>query len=326
MREQLLEILREPVTGAPLALKGARLREGRIEDGELVSERTGRSYPISRGIPRFVPRDSYATSFGLQWNKYRQVQLDSLNHARLSLARFDAEAGWAKEELAGKWCLDVGCGAGRFAEVAAARGPNLVAMDLSTAVEAASETLRAFPNADVVQASLFEPPFKTGTFDFVYCIGVIQHTPDPPRAVAAVVELTKPGGKFAMTVYGRKSWTKLNGKYLLRPITRRLPQTLLLKLIESSMPVVFPLTDVLYRLPVLGKAARFALPVANWIEHTELTRTQRYAETVLDTFDALSPRHDSPMRPEEVEAILGRIAVRRWKLRSRVPVQCVGVR
>jgi SAM-dependent methyltransferase len=326
MREKLLEILREPVSGATLTLKAARTSGGQIEQGELLSSATGRSYPIVRGIPRFVPPESYAESFGLQWNKYRDVQLDSESDAQYSRARFDAETGWTENDLRDRWCLDAGCGAGRFAEVAASRSPNLVAMDLSSAVEAAKRTLEPFPQVDVVQASLFEPPFASGTFDFVYCIGVIQHTPDPRRAVDTVVRLTKPTGRFAMTIYGRRPWTKLNGKYLLRPITRRLPQPVLLRAIETAMPVLFPVTDVLFRVPVLGKVAQFALPVANRVERTDFTRERRYAETVLDTFDSLSPRYDSPMTWREVEAVLRAVPATQWEFRRRVPVECVGVR
>ena len=36
-----------------------------------------------------------------------------------SRRRYDAEAGWTEDALRGKWLLDAGCGAGRFAEIAA---------------------------------------------------------------------------------------------------------------------------------------------------------------------------------------------------------------
>ena len=326
MRERLLEILREPMTGAPLVLKNAQAMDGQIEQGELESTSTGRIYPIVRGIPRFVPPDSYAESFGFQWNRYREVQLDSAGLVRHSAARFDAEVGFAEDDLRGRWCLDAGCGAGRFAEIVAARKADLVAMDLSSAVEATRKTLGAFPNADVVQASILEPPFGPATFDFAYCVGVIQHTPDPSGAVRSVVGVVKPGGRFAMTIYARKAWTKLSGKYMLRPITRRLPQRVLLQMIETSMPVLFPMTDVLFRIPVLGKVARFAIPVANWVELKDSTREARYRHTVLDTFDALSPRYDSPMSRREVDAIMAKVGAAHWEFRDSASIECVGVR
>ena len=331
MREDLLSILAQPGTRAPLTLENARYADGdeppgsrRVEEGQLVAP-DGKRYPIVRGIPRFVEGDTYAESFGMQWNHFREVQLDSDGHQGQSWQRFEAEAGWSVADLEGKWLLDAGCGAGRFAEVAAARGPRLVALDYSSAVEATAKTLARFPNADVVQGSLLEPPFREGVFDFAYCIGVIQHTPDPPLAAAQVLRSVKAGGRFCLTIYARQPWTKLNGKYLVRPLTRRLGQKTLLRAIETVMPVVFPVTDALFRLPLLGRAARFVLPVATYTDDT-LPRERRYAEAVLDTFDMLSPAYDDPMTAEEVEGVLRREDAKRWTFRTRVPINVVGER
>src|SRR5712691_11824508 len=265
MKQQLLDILVEPVTGAPLRLINAHLGErNAIEEGELVSEQTGRSYPVVRGIPRFVAADNYAANFGMQWNRFREVQIDSENRADLSRRRFDHSAGWGAAELPGKLLLDAGCGAGRFAEVAAARGANVVALDISSAVDAARQTLSRFSNIDLVQASITEPPFAPATFDYAYCIGVVQHTPTPPETIASVIRMVCEGGKFAFTIYARKPWTKLYAKYLMRPITRRMRPKTLLWLIEKSMPILFPLTDKLFRVPLAGKLFKFMLPVATY--------------------------------------------------------------
>src|SRR3954466_15042121 len=102
MREELLELLVEPGTRSALKLEGARGAKGRIEEGELVSESSGRRYPIVRGIPRFVDGRSYAETFGFQWNRFRTVQIDSETRASHSRGRFDAETGWTSEKLAGK--------------------------------------------------------------------------------------------------------------------------------------------------------------------------------------------------------------------------------
>lgn len=325
MREKLLEVLADPATGASLRLESGEVRDGHIEEGMLVSA-TGGRFPIVRGVPRFVGADNYAASFGMQWNRFRDSQVDSVTGARVSEDRFDAELGWSAKDLRGRWVLDGGCGAGRFAEIAATRGAELVALDYSSAVEAAAEVLRPFPNVDVVQGNLLEPPFRQGAFAFAYSIGVIQHTPDPQRVIDRVVRCVEKGGRFGFTIYGRRPWTKLNGKYLLRPITRRLPGPLLLSIIEHSMPVLFPITDKLFRLPVIGKVASFAIPVANYVGKTEFSRDQRYQEAILDTFDCLSPAYDSPMTWQEVERSLTGANATRWAFRQRVPVNVVGER
>lgn len=331
MREQLLEVLAEPGTGAPLELRNARRTGGpgsAIEEGALVSTRTGREYPIVRGIPRFVDASNYTASFGMQWNAFREVQVDSEAGSGHSRARFDTETRWTGERLQGKWVLDGGCGAGRFAEISAARGANLVALDMSSAVEAARETLSAFPNADVVQGSLLAPPLRRGSMDFAYCIGVAQHTPAPQEAVRQVVESVKPGGEFAFSIYARRPWTKLNAKYLIRPLTKRLPKKVLLGAIERMMPVAFPVADRLFAVPKLGYVARFMLPVAVYPreDRPSWSHEQRYQEAVLDTLDMLSPAFDSPMTWREVECVMKKANAKSWEFQTRVPVNVIGTR
>jgi SAM-dependent methyltransferase len=179
------------------------------------------------------------------------------------------------------------------------------------------------PRAGPAEPAAPAPPFRPGAFDFAYCIGVAQHTPDPPRAVAQVVRQVKPGGRFCLTIYARRPWTRLYAKYLWRPLTRRLPQPVLLRAIEAAMPVAFPVTDRLFRLPVVGRVARFAIPVANY-DRGDFTRAQRYQEAILDTFDMLAPRYDAPMTAREVERVLRAEAARGWAFRARVPINVVG--
>jgi SAM-dependent methyltransferase len=327
MRESLMEVLADPVSGAPLRLEVTQRQGARIEAGRLIDADSGRVFPIVRGIPRFVRDEAtYADSFGFQWNLFQSVQLDSATKAGLSRKRFDAEAGWSAEELAGRWVLDAGCGAGRFAEIAAARGANLVALDFSSAVEATAQTLAGFESVDVVQGDMLNPPFRAGAFDFAYSIGVVQHTPAPAQAVASVVGCVRAGGQFCFTIYARRPWTFLNGKYLIRGITRHVPRDALLRAIERGMPVLFPVTDRLFRVPLLGRVAQFVIPVATYVGESALTDEQRYREAVLDTFDMLSPRYDSPMTADEVESMLRDIGAREWSFRTRVPINVVGRR
>lgn len=324
MRRKLMDVLAEPGTGAPLALMVDREEGDRILEGTLHSSATGKKYPTIRGIPRFVGQEGYTDSFGYQWNLFRTTQIDSVTGAMYSQKRFDAEVSYSADELSGRWLLDAGCGAGRFAEIAARLKANVVALDYSSAVDAARQTLVNYPNANVVQGDLLNPPFLTGAFQYAYCIGVVQHTPNPTEAIRSVLRCLEPQGRFAFTIYGKKPWTKLNGKYLIRPITRRIPKPLLLEMIRSSMPVLFPLTEALFRLPLVGKVASFFIPVANYPHRRDLTVEKRYQETILDTFDALSPQFDSPMTAGEVEAVLRSAGVESYTFRTRVPVNVVG--
>jgi hypothetical protein len=65
-----------------------------------------------------VPESNYADNFGMQWNHFRQTQLDSYSGLPNSSDRFWLATHWSPVSLKDQWVLDVGCGAGRFAEVA----------------------------------------------------------------------------------------------------------------------------------------------------------------------------------------------------------------
>lgn len=324
MKETLLEVLCEPGTRSALELRNAETREGEIWTGTLRSTSSGKEYAIRDGIPRFVPGDEYTDSFGFQWNRFSQVQLDSANGAPYSRRRFDAEISFTAAEARGKWMLDGGCGCGRFAEIAAETGANVIAFDYSSAVDAARRNLTGKPNVHFVQGDLLNPPIKPGALQFAYSIGVLQHTPDPRKAFSSILEMLEPGGKFGFTIYGRRWYTYCYSKYWLRPITRKIDGPKLLSMIESAMPFWFGVTDVLFRIPGLGKVFQFLIPVANYVDKTEFTREQRYQEAILDTFDMLSPSFDEPMSPEEAEVILNQFKVTDLQFRARIPVNVTG--
>ncbi len=307
MRTKLLEVLACPKCMGELDCHASETgADGEIESGRLECRACGGDYPIVAGIPRFVGPENYAASFGYQWNRFRSEQIDAANETGLSERRFYSETGWEREWIEGKWILDAGCGAGRFLEVVSRNGCEAVGVDLSDATDAARATLSGRRNVHLVQASIYELPFRSEAFDGCYCIGVIQHTPDPERSLASLPRLLKAGGRIAVTIYERKPWTLLNAKYLVRPVTRRMNKRLLLYTIKGLMPILFPVTEVVYRIPYVGRAFMFAIPVANYVHEPRLSLRQRYRWAVLDTFDMLSPRFDQPQTEADAERPLRR--------------------
>tara|TARA_Y100000031_G_scaffold136673_1_gene160970 strand:+ start:5437 stop:6297 length:861 start_codon:yes stop_codon:yes gene_type:complete len=268
-------------------------------------------YPVTHGIPRFVPCENYASSFGYQWTRFRQEQIDPLNGTRQSERRLRTETAWEPEWLKGRWILDAGCGAGRFLEVTSRTEEcECVGVDISEAVDAAQDTLAGRSNVHLVQASILDLPFRPGSFDGVYCIGVIQHTPDPSQATRSLAGMVRPGGRIAVTMYERQRFTMLYSKYWIRPLSRRLRPKRLLALIRIVMPPVFMLTEVLFRIPLLKRVFRFLIPVADYVDATDLSMRQRYQWAILDTFDMLAPAYDIPQRESDVVGILAEGGVR----------------
>lgn len=302
MNAEVLEILRCPASGQTLSL---------AEDGTglcLVSQEGQYRYPIISGVPRFVTPDNYASSFGYQWNKYAKLQLDSCNGTTSSRDRFYGITEWQPEELWGKRLLDAGCGAGRFAEVALAAGAEVIAMDLSQAVEACQLNLGASPELRVVQASIYEMPFEPDSFDYVYCIGVIQHTPDPKRSVMKLCQMVKPGGRVGLWIYERdwKSYIGTVGfKYLLRPWTMNMSRQQVENFSNFLERLCWPVNRIARHSGLPGKIIMRMLPVAcAYLQDVPLSDEDFRAWVRLDTFDMYSPAHDHPQTFPTVAAWL----------------------
>jgi len=279
-----------------LALDVDREAEGEVEAGRLRCEACPASYPIVRFVPRFVSAENYAANFGFQWNRFPRTQLDSFSGVPISRDRFGRETGWTQASLNGKRVLDVGCGAGRFAEVALAFGATVVALDYSGAVDACRANLPS-DRLHVVQADIYSLPFEPALFDYVYSLGVIQHTPDAERAVKSIVAQLRPGGTIVVDVYPKhwKGW--FHPRVWLRPLTTRLDASRLFRVIERSTPALMRISNVVGAVPAVGSQLRRLVPVANYTGVLPLSDAQLREWAVLDTFDWLGPAFDRPQAP-----------------------------
>ena len=280
---------------------------------ELTCPNCSKGFPVVGEIPRFVPKENYAESFGLQWNRFANTQIDSKVGTNRSEIRFREETLWDERDLNGKLVLDAGCGSGRFSEIALKLGASLIAVDYSSAVEASKQNLSA-PNKLIVQGDLAALPILDQTFDFIYCIGVLQHTSEPARIVKELLRCLKVGGEITLTFYENSSWHVLwYSKYLVRPLTKRLPKALLLKVIEKTSPIWFPLTSFLFSLPGnLSRGFRFLIPIANYVEYKYANPRIARDEAILDTFDMLSPSYDKPIKKSEIHS---------WVMDSGITIQ-----
>jgi SAM-dependent methyltransferase len=152
----------------------------------------------------------------------------------------------------------------------------------------------------VVQADIYALPFAPGAFDFVYSLGVLQHTPDVARAFASLPPMVKPGGKLCVDFY-EKSWkSALLPKYWLRPFTKRMSKPRLFALLQAWVPRLLPLSSVVGKLPVVGGQLKRIVPVANYVGSLPLDDRQQLEWSLLDTFDWLSPEFDNPQNAATV--------------------------
>ena len=261
MKTELLDLLRCPKSGQRLTLEAEDNNMRSIETCWLVSEDKLHRYPVHNGIPRFVPEFNYADNFGMQWNHFRQTQLDSYSGLPISSDRFWLATNWKPTDLKNQWVLDVGCGAGRFAEVALNAGAKLIALDYSSAVDACYANLKEHPNLHVVQGDIYALPFAPEALSFVYSLGVLQHTPNVANAFAALPPMVCKGGKLCVDYY-EKSWKSIfHVKYWIRPLTKRMPKAVLFSLLQRTAPVFLPLSRLLSSVPLVGSAFKRLVPV-----------------------------------------------------------------
>ena len=236
-----------------------------------------RTVTVLRGVPRFVADDQYASNFGFEWTVHKTTQLDT-DTVTESEETFRRYTGLTPEDVKDKRVLDVGCGMGRFAEVASRWGGHVTGVDLTRAVDSASANLAGRPNVRLLQASLFELPFPDGAFDIVYSLGVLHHTPDCKRAFLAITRLVRPGGRLCVWVYGHMGpWTVFSDFY--RRATVKMPHKVLHALCQVAGPLYY-----FNCIPLIGWASRMVLP---------LSHHPRWSWRVLDTFDWYSPQYQS---------------------------------
>jgi SAM-dependent methyltransferase len=112
---------------------------------------------------------------------------------------------------AGERILDVACGTGVVARLAAARAGNggqVTGLDINGAMLAVARSLPPADGAPIawVEASALAMPFPDGTFDAVLCQQGLQQFPDRPAALGEMRRALVPGGRLALSV-----WSALDG-------------------------------------------------------------------------------------------------------------------
>lgn len=268
-----------------------RARLTGTEAGYVCSD-CGRSFPLERGIARFVSPENYADSFGFQWQRYDRTQLDDAT-CTISEVDFIRKTGLTRQDLEGKLVLDVGCGMGRFAEVVTRWGARVVGIDLSAAAEVAARNLKEREFV-AFQADVFDLPFAPESFDLIYSLGVLHHTPDCEQAVKVLPQYLKPGGKLVVWLYsGYNKWYRFSDLY--RKVTTRMSPKTLHAILRVAVPVINGIDTGVRFIPLIGRPIsgiwRYVLPV---------NRNPKRSFRVLDTFDWYSPKYQSKHTYEQV--------------------------
>ena len=129
--------------------------------------------------------------------------------------------------LSGRRVVDVGCGGGILSESMAARGANVIGIDLSDkALKVAKlHLLESGHQVDyrkiTVESLATEHPQH---FDIVTCMEMIEHVPDPASVIKACAQLVKPGGWVFFSTINRNPkaylFAIIGAEYILKLLPR----------------------------------------------------------------------------------------------------------
>ena len=288
MREGLLKWLLCPECHSKMKLDVWLWQKREILEGVFCCP-ANHAFPIIEGVPRFVsgelklellrcypnffsrrftdarsreyfpvkrkkdPMVETFRRFGYEWTTFSNYACENFETfiAHLEADFFDGKLG-----------LDAGCGAGRHAQQASEKGAEMIAIDISPAVDAAYRKLSGNERIHVLQADIFNLPLKPEIFDLIYSIGVIHHLPEPERGFQSLIRYLSAGGSIAIWVY----------KYAFRKVALEVLRFLAVRLGDENirrMAYVCNLIDYgifvnLYRfaemVPFMGDLARRLAP------------------------------------------------------------------
>ena len=250
MKRTLLDYLACPACDGHIDLASVSAGDGvEIFSGELKCVSCAKTFPIVRGVPRFadltnVEADKQATakSFGWSWQQFAH------DDARYEQQFLDWIAPVQPDFFAGKVVLEGGCGKGRHTRRIAGWGAkDIVAVDLSAAVEVAFAATRGIENAHVIQADIYHLPLRRAV-DYAFSVGVLHHLPNPREGFKSLVSKVKPGGHASAWVYGAE-----NNEWIvrfvdpIRRVTSRISRNLLFHLARVPTAIMYSATKGIYR-------------------------------------------------------------------------------
>lgn len=250
MKKHLLNYLACPSCDGAINFTSIEIEEGiEVIEGRLRCDGCGKHFPITRGIPRFadlqnIESDKQATAdkFGWSWTEFSHDD-----------AKYEEQfLGWIAPVkptfVRDKVVLEGGCGKGRHTRRVAGWGArDIVAVDLSAAVEVAFASTRGLPNAHIIQADIYQLPLRR-IFDYAFSVGVLHHLPDPKAGFESLVSRVKPGGHASAWVYGAENnwWIVSLVNPIRKHITSRMPERLLLQLSKIPTAMMYAATKLLY--------------------------------------------------------------------------------
>lgn len=248
------------------------------------------SVEIVNKIPRFVKSDNYASAFGEQWKLFRLTQLDSYTKVPITYYRIKRCMGIDLfNSLKDKSVLEAGCGAGRFTEILLNQGAYVSSFDISNAVDANVINFPINEKHRIFQADINNLPFQDEQYDVVFCMGVIQHTPNPEETITNLFKQVKPGGWLVIDHYTYRLSHYTKTTELFRFFLKRMEPQKGLKATERITNFFFPVHKAVRKFyPLQALVSRISPVHSYYFAYPQLSHEDQYKWALLDTHDSLT--------------------------------------
>jgi SAM-dependent methyltransferase len=282
-------------------------------------------------VPRLFPKTiadnkirRTRSSFAWEWDRYPGSLQEDRNV-------FLEETQIPLECWKGSRVLDMGCGMGRYSQVALNLGAEVVAFDLSDALFRMAKDIERQPKLHLVQGDISQPPFQQQIFDIVFSQGVLHHTRNTEQSFQQAAPLVRNGGLMSIWVYGRPGGYSSFATNPLRPgrewlgrirplvwvvVWARLLFSGLIRLLTTHMPA--PLLYALcYPLAWIG-----AIPGLRCLT---FSAHPNFRVRVHENFDWLAPPYQHKHTKEEVRAWFDSVGFSRLKVLPHGFVPKIGI-
>ena len=323
MKLAILKFLRCPSCRKPLNLKSKKKQNGEIKDGALTCL-NNHQYPIVDFIPRLTIKKSkkYSSqsqvkeSFTNKWqmwpkfNKWYKEFFDNWFMRKIGISNKKDFARYFSKK---KMILDVGTGLGTKVETMSKLSKGeIFGIDIAGgSIEAAYKNTKKYPNAHIIQADIFNLPFKKEIFDFIVSDGVLHHTPDTKKAFLKLIPFLEKGGDIAIHVYKKMGPIREFTDDYIRNFSAKLtpqecyqfckPFTELGKSldkmnIEINIPKDIPILDIKNGRYPLQRFVYYVMFQCFWNPNLS------FKDNNLVNFDWFHPRYAQRHTPEEVKS------------------------
>jgi SAM-dependent methyltransferase len=155
----------------------------------------------------------YRDALGIPtWRELVQGRLADGDHEAQRLARLERALG---RPVQGLRLLNLGCGTGGFSVAAKRAGAAVCGVDVD--LEAVGIAAARSPRAGAACAAAEALPFRSGSFDAVYCMSTLEHVADWERALREAVRVLRPKGWLYLHTPSRWSCFETHYKLLWIP-------------------------------------------------------------------------------------------------------------